>query len=272
MVIFTITELFWRQLSSVTSTPILMTLLIGSSSGSWTSLTPVILHFSVSGQVHTCPDSGSATSRVSVNLCTSAAFTLFELHVCSLCSLSSPNLSTLILGTQPFHLTYQFPSSWVSANFSFLCQKAKDLDAFLRESTCGYIPISLSLVCPFTAIQQAFFNPSIMLYGMSHSGRKYHWSQIVFHSFPSTNIYWLPNVVPGTNLGFGHILVTESVPIRICIPVKQTKTKQTTVFLFFIVSSKPHIRYYACMKLKGQYIFLEVMDIIVGDMGPFRYV
>ena len=53
---------------------------------------PSDLHFSVSGQVHTWLTAESQL-RVSVNLCTSAAFTLFELHVCSLYSLSSPNLS-----------------------------------------------------------------------------------------------------------------------------------------------------------------------------------
>ena len=59
------------------------------------------LHFSVSGQVHTWLTAESQL-RVSVNLGTSAAFTLCELHVCSLWSLSSPNLSAQSWKPSPF--------------------------------------------------------------------------------------------------------------------------------------------------------------------------
>ena len=62
---------------------------------------PSDLHFSVSGQVLTWLTAESQL-RVSVNLGTSAAFTLCELHVCSLWSLSSPNLSAQSWKTSPF--------------------------------------------------------------------------------------------------------------------------------------------------------------------------
>ena len=51
----------------------------------------------------------------------------------------------------------------------------KDLDAFL-EKALNHVDIFIpsSLICPFAATQQTFFNPSIMVFEMSHSGRKYH--------------------------------------------------------------------------------------------------